>query len=242
MTPDQPQEGPRLLDAMPRPLLVVFVAAALVATVASLFAILKPPTFGTVDVEDRRPPPSGGVTHDAGEVFPAPTPTVDIPYDPPCPEVGSVAVIGGVSFVRRVEDALALACEVARGGPSDVLTAAIGGFEGATIRIAEFERSGVESHAELRTRTISVNLKFTERRRSARELIPVLMHEASHLLNASDPLTARAELAARAVEVAACREFIPLADWPRWCDDARALTDLPEEDAIELLVSAGYRR
>lgn len=240
MSLEPPQDGPRLLDAMPRPLLVVFALACLVALVASLFAILSPPTFETVRIEDRRPPPAGSVTHGAGEVFPAPTPTVDIPYDPPCDEVATVTVLGGVSFTERVEDALALVCTVARGGPSPTLTRAVAGLEGATIRIAEFEVTGVESQADRRSKVVSVNLKFTERRRSARELAPVLLHEAWHLANADEPVTAAAELDARAVEVAACREFITLAEWPRWCEDARALTTLPRADALALLVEAGY--
>jgi hypothetical protein len=242
--PPRPAElppEPRLLDAMPRAVLVVFLFASVVALVAVGVLIARPPS-AEVALGERRPPPRGSLTHDAGRLFPAPPPTRQPPFDPPCPEVASVRIEGGVAFVGRMEDAFDLVCSVAEGGPRPDLTRAIRGFRDVTIRVSQFERTGVESVADLDARAIYLNLLFTAKQLRVVEAVPVLFHEAYHLLHYRH-IDAREELAARRVELSACREFLGLrADWPRWCADAEALLALPVEEARDLLASAGYAR
>jgi hypothetical protein len=222
--------------------MVVFGLAAVAAVVASVVVLVRPPTFGTVALQDRRPPPAGVYSHDPVAVFVAPTPDVPIPYTPPCKAFAGTRPIGGVAFTERVTEALAQLCTL-RGPsvPPDVVAAARG-LAGTTIRIAEFERSGIEATLDFGSRTIWVNLKLTQRRSDAAGLIPVLLHEGAHLAAPDEPITAERELAARRVELEACRQFIRVADWPRWCEDARDLTALERADALALLASAGYAR
>ena len=242
MSPSEPGQEPRLIDAMPRPVLAVFLLAGVVGLVAAVVTIVRPPTFDTVPVQERRPPPALPLTHDPSEVFEAPRPSERPAFDAPCAAVEGARPEGGTSFVRRITDALRLVCSVAAGGPDADLTTAARALDGVRIRVAGFERTGAESTADLDARVIYVNVKFTEKARPAAELVPILLHEAWHLAHPRRPVDAEDELAARRVEVAACREFILVANWPRWCEDAQALTTIPLEDALALLVSAGYRR
>ncbi len=241
--PDPPtdERAPRFLESMPRPVLVVFLLAGVVALVAAVVIVIRPPTFGTVALEDRRPPPDGVFTHDPGRVFPAPLPDEGISFDPPCDAFATTRPVGGRAFIERVTEGLRQACTLQGASiPAEVLTA-IDGLAGATIRIAEFERSGIESTADLGARIIWVNLKLTSRLGGNRaDMVPVILHEAFHLAGTGEVLTAERELAARRVEAEACRQFVPIDEWPRWCEDARDLTALPDDEAIALLVSAGF--
>jgi hypothetical protein len=237
-----PPGGPRLVDAMPRPLLVVFALAAVAGIVISLAFIIRPPAFEAVPLQDRRPPPHATYAHDPVRVFPAPLPDFTVDFEPPCAQVRGVRVLGGSSFVARVGDALGRICTLRGASIDPQVKTAVAGLGGATLRIATFERSGIESTLDFSTGTIWLNLKLTRRDSPVQDLIPVLAHEAWHLANASDPVTAEHELAARRVEHAVCRELIPVDDWPRWCSDARDLATMPAAEAVALLASAGFDR
>lgn len=241
-SPEPTEERVRLLEAMPRPILVVFVLACVAAIGISVAFIFRPPRFETVALQERRPPPRAPFAHDPVRVFPAPLPDIDIPFDPPCARVTGARPLGGVSFVRRVTESLAQICTLRGGSIPPEVARAIDGFDGATIRIAEFSRTGIESTVDFSERTIWVNLKLTRRTSPTSHLTPVLLHEAWHLANASERVTAQQELAARRAEHEACRQFIPSDDRPRWCEDARDLVSMPEADAIALLAAAGYPR
>ena len=231
----------RFIDAMPRPLLVLFLATGTVAVVAALVFIIHPPEFATVPVQERRPPPKGALTHDAGRVVPAPVPSVLPSVSPPCSAVSTTILKVGPAGAVRLRQVLTDICRLAHGGVAPELTTAIGGLKGATIRFAVFQRAGVESTADLTGRTIWLNIKFSRSNVPVEQVAPVIVHEGWHLAHPRDAVTATQELGARRAEVAACRELISIDSWPRWCKDARALTDLPAARAIALLVSAGYR-
>jgi hypothetical protein len=240
--PPAPQgKGVRLIDSMPRPLLVVFAFAGIVAVVAALVVIINPPIFSTVPVEERRPPPRGTLSHDTDRIAPVPVPSgVAIP-PPPCRVFAGVRLRAGAAGVARLRAVLKDICPLASGGVPSEITAAIDGLDGATIAFAVFQRVGVESTTDFASKTIWLNAKFSRTDLPIEQVVPVVLHEAYHLANRQDPLDARQELAARRAEIAACRQLVPIDKWPRWCKDARALTDLPEARALELLVSAGYR-
>jgi hypothetical protein len=234
-------KGLRFIDAMPRPLLGVFIATGVVAVVAALVFIIHPPEFATVPVQERRPPPKGVLSHDTGRIMPAPVPSVLPSLVPACSAVGSTILEVGNAGAVRLHAMLADVCTLASGGVAPELTTAIRGFEGATIRFAAFGRAGVESTADFATKTIWLNIKFSRSSQDVEQVVPVLIHDAWHLARPANPVTAIEELGARRAEVEACRQLIPIDTWPRWCDDARALTDLSPESAVALLVSAGYR-
>jgi hypothetical protein len=238
----EPGSGPRLVDAMPRPLLILFVVLGVVALGGSIYLLLQPPERGEVPLGERRAPPAAPYSHDPVEVFTAPTPSSIPDTRAPCEEVAGVRAVGGVSFVRRMERVLQRACEVAGPGVPQVLADSVAGLAETELRIAEFTRTGLETTADRAERVIYVNLKFTRRETPLEDVLPPLLHDAWHLLSPDVEITASDELVARTVEVEACRAFINPDRWPRWCADAKALTDLPRADAIELLVSAGYAR
>lgn len=238
----EPGSGPRLVEAMPRLLLILFVVLGVVALVGSITLLLRPPDRGEVPLGERRAPPAPPFSHDPVEVFAAPTPPAIPATEARCEEVAGVRAIGGASFVRRMERLLQRACEVAGPGVPQVLAESVAGLRGTELRIAEFTRSGLETTADRAEGVIYVNLKFTRRDTPLEDLLPPLLHDAWHLLRPGSEITASDELVARTVEVEACRAFINPDRWPRWCADAKALTDLPSQDAIELLVSAGFRR
>lgn len=231
----------RFVDAMPRPLLALFALVSLTALVVSVLALLRPPQ-APVAVQDRRPPPRGTLSHDVRRVFPAPLPSQVERIEAPCPAVAGVVPQGGVAAVRRLEVALERICALTKGGVAPELGQAARGLAGATIRFADFRRTGVDSTLDYASRTIYLNVKLALSRTPVTHVAPILLHEGWHLEHGAEPVTAAQELSARRVEVAACRELIRRTDWPRWCRDAAALTDLPEARALDLLVAAGYER
>jgi hypothetical protein len=231
----------RLIDSMPRPLLVVFVIAGLVAIVAVLVVIINPPIFSTVPVQDRRPPPRGDLSHNTGGIAPLFRGDAVPLAEPPCPAVETDRLRAGPAGIARLRGVLVDICTLSKGGVSPDVTAAIKGLKGATIGFAVFDRAGVESTAVFQGKLIWLNGKFARSDLPVEQIAPVVLHEGYHLAHPNDPVTAREELGARTAEVSTCRLLIPLKKWPRWCKDARTLTDLPVERALELLVSAGYK-
>jgi len=232
----------RFIDSMPRAMLVTFVLAGLAAVVTAVVFIVAPPKSPAIPVEQRRPPPHGTLSHDTGRIYAAPLPPVVPTLAPACAAVATVKLEAGGAGVARLRSVLADLCRLSHGGVPTEIATAIGGLRGATIRFAGFQRAGVESTADFATRTIWLNLKFSQEAMDVEQVAPVVLHEGWHLAHAKDPVTAEQELDARAAEVAGCRQLIDINKWPRWCLDARALTELPVARAIALLVSAGYPR
>jgi len=227
---------------MPRPLLVVFAITGLTAVVVALVFIINPPRSATIPVQDRRPPPRGTLSHDVGRLVPAPVPSVLPSLPPACSAFSSTTLKVGPAGAARLRGVLSDLCRLSHGGvPADV-SAALGGLKGSTIRFAAFQRAGVESTLDFATKTIWLNLKFSQSNQPLEDVAPVIVHEGWHLAHAGDAVTAEQELGARRAEVDTCRQLIAGDKWPRWCDDARTLTDLPVARAIALLVSAGYPR
>jgi hypothetical protein len=162
-------------------------------------------------------------------------------FSPPCSTFARAHLRAGPAGVLRLRAALKDICPFVSGGVAREVTTAVRGLEDATIGFAAFGRAGVESTTDFATKTIWLNGKFARTDLSVEDLVPVLLHEGYHLARAKEPVTAREELGARRAEVSTCRLLIPLKKWPRWCEDARTLTDMPDARAEELLVSAGYK-
>src|SRR5438270_3327965 len=115
----------RFIDAMPRPLLVLFLVAGVVAVAAALVFIIHPPEFSTVPIQERRPPPRGALTHDAGRIPPAPVPSVLPSVSPPCSAVSTTILKVGPAGAVRLRQVLADICRLAHGGVAPELTTAI---------------------------------------------------------------------------------------------------------------------
>lgn len=236
----KPEEAPRLRDAMPRPLLLLFVVLGVIVIGATAVALVAPGTVERQAVEARRPPPKGDLSHDVGRIFPAPLPSVVSTIDEQCPAAAGARPIGGPSAVERGRQILRQICRLEKGGVGPEIQTAIEGIRGVRIRTADFGLTGVDSTVDLKTRTIYLNLRFVLSKVEPSAVAPVVLHEAWHLAHASEPITAAQELAARTVEVAACRELIATQEWPRWCKDALAIVNLPRAKALSLLERAGF--
>src|SRR6266481_5335562 len=102
----------RFIDAMPRPLLVLFLLTGAVAVVAALVFIIHPPEFSTVPVQERRPPPRGALTHDAGRIVPAPVPSVLPNLSPPCSAVSTTVLKVGPAGAVRLREVLNDICRL----------------------------------------------------------------------------------------------------------------------------------
>jgi len=230
----------RLVDSMPRPLLIIFAVSLLGALGVVAYLLIRPPTFETVALEERRPAPAGVFSHDVGQVFSLPEPDVAAPYDPPCEQVAGVLPTGGARAVARLTETLDLLCTIAGPGVPATIGEAVAGLHDVEIGFAEFRRSGVESVVDFGTRRIWLNVKFAATQLPVRELVPVIVHEAWHLANSDERITAQQEFRARLVELEACRELITPDERPRHCADADALIALGEEAAVGVLVGVGY--
>lgn len=219
-----PGSGPRLREAMPRPLLVVFVVLAVLVLAGTAVLILKPPGAADVAVTDRRPSPAPPFSHDAVGVQPVVPPRVQLPFDPPCPEVAGVQVVAGTAGLARFRAMLARACTLGGAGvPDDVRDAVRALAGGVTLRFAAFTRSGAESTLDHTTNVLYLNVRYASTEISVVHVVPILLHDAAHL--AFPGFTPAGEMRARRVELATCRHLIPIDEWPRWCRDARALVE-----------------
>lgn len=242
--------GPRLIEAMPRPLLIVFVLACVMAIGVTGFLVLSPGEREDIALFDRRPPNVAEArhSHDVGEIAQIVPPKVQVPTDPPCPAVEGVTVLGGPAGVARIRGMLVYACQLVK-GVSEEVTDAVYGLSAITIRFAAFERTGVESTFDDAERTLYLNSRFASTKIEITQVVPILLHEAAHRAprQAADAVSgplltdAEAELRARSVEVQVCQKLIPAPQWPRWCEDAREITDLPPDEALRGLRAAGFR-
>lgn len=229
--------GPRLSEAMPRPLLVVFVIVGLAALVGTAVLVLDPPDPRAVDLFERRPAPAPPLTHDTVSVEPVVPPRVQVPLTAPCAAVEGVTAVGGPNGVARITEMLRQACRLSAGAGDDV-AAAVRALGGVTIRFATFDRTGAESTLDRAAATLFLNVRFASIEIDVTQVVPLLLHDAAHLLAAQDD--AETELRAREVEVKACQNVIAAPDWPRWCEDARAITGMPRVEALRALRAAGF--
>src|SRR5438477_5333447 len=115
----------RFIDAMPRPLLVLFLVAGVVAVAAALVFIIHPPEFSTVPIQERRPPPRGSLTHDTGRIFPAPLPSAAPRVSAPCSALSTTVLKVGVAGAVRLGAVLTDICRLAHGGVAPELSSAI---------------------------------------------------------------------------------------------------------------------
>lgn len=245
LTPARPTGSKQPIDfpvtkAMPKPLLVVFVLLGLTALAATAIVLIKPTTLVSVPLEERRPAPGSGFSHDPARVMPVPPPQTVPTLPAACPALAGTRWVMSGDGATRLHEALRAICTLVGPGTDAETLRAIEGLNGATVRFAQFQRTGIESTLDLADRTIWLNLRFADRATAPIELAPILLHEAFHLAGTNDAPDAAGELAARRVEATACREFIPRATWQRWCTDAETLASMDRSRALALLEGAGF--
>ncbi|MFP5225414.1 MAG: hypothetical protein ACLGH3_07695 [Actinomycetota bacterium] len=233
----QPIDLP-IRQAMPRGLLISFATLALVAIVATGWLLIRPSDFVTVPLQERRPAPADGFSHDPIRVVPVPPPETVPEAEAPCEELSGTRWVMSGDGLTRLYQALKQACTLIGPGMSQDMRQAIEGLGKATVRFAQFERTGIESTANLEDGTLWLNFRFADRALEPIEMLPPLLHEGYHLAGSPEGPDAEAEVAARQVELQACREFIPRDEWKRWCLDALAIVE--SNDPIALLEGAGF--
>ncbi|MBI4728503.1 MAG: hypothetical protein HY775_03260 [Acidobacteria bacterium] len=227
---------------MPAPLMALFLALAAGALSLAAVLLVRPPSVTPPRLAERRPPPSGPLSHDVLRLKPAP---VDTPaaFAPPCPLLAETTVESGAAGMARIAAGMRPLCDLTGPSVAPLLREALAGLRGATIRFAAvFGRTGVESTADRAARRIWLNVKFARSQTPTVTIAPVIVHEAWHLAHAGEPLGARQELRAREAELAACRELIPKEFWQRGCDEAAELVGMGEAEALAALEAAGYAR
>ena len=160
MTQAPPKPGVKLRDAMPRPLLIVFLAGAVVALVAVVVLMVKPPKPSVLRLGERHSPPRGVLTHDVGRIVPAPIPSPHPPGATPCPAFERTRIDGGVAAFERITAGLRPLCDLTGPSISAELKQALAGLGDVTVRFAGFQRTGEEATSDARTRTLYVNVRF----------------------------------------------------------------------------------
>ena len=238
------RKGPRLVDAMPRPVGIVFGLAALVALAGVVIGLTHPPQ--RIALEDRRPPPKNGYSHYAGAVAPLPVPASVPAAGAPCPAVATTKLVAGTDGVARLADALGRLCDLSTGGVSADVEDGIRGLRGATIRLATFASTGVDSTAEFATKTIWINSRFALHKVTPVTLAPLIVQEGLYLASSQSEGTpsqgapVERELAARRAELDVCRALIDTRKWSRGCKDAETIGAMNRDTAEHLLRGAGF--
>lgn len=215
-----------------------FVLTALVTTVAAVgvfAAAFVVSSQAEVGVAERRPPPSeAGLTAGTGDVTTGDAEPVDLAAD--CPLVAGLAVAGGEADRESLTAGVNGLCaaELDAGTADRVARLA---DAGAVVRFAVFERTGVDSAADLDAEPprILVNARFS--RTEPLWVAPLVALEATFL--DVDPAAADGVLAARRAERRVCDSLFDVTRGSRACDDARTL--LAMDDAEAALRAAGYR-
>lgn len=231
----------RLRDAMPRPLLITFLAAGAAALALIALLLVWPPRPAALPLAERRSPPRGVLSHDVGRIVPAPVPSV-LPVGPaaPCTALARVTIEGGVAARQRLMAGLRPLCALTGPSISPELRDGIAGLDGVVLRFAAFQRSGEEASTDLPAGRIFVNLRFARTNTPTILVTPILVHEGWHLAHQGERVTASGEFKAREAELGACRQLIDRDKWIRNCEDAENIVNLGEERAVALLMTAGF--
>lgn len=235
--------GIKFRESMPKPLLIVFLAAAALALGLVVWLLLKPPVPGRLDLASRRSPPAGSVTHDVVRAVPVDIPTPLPPFTPPCEAVTGVVIEGGEAAHGRLGFVLGRLCQIHEDPfQRPEVKQAIRALSSAKIRFAILTRTGEQSTADLTAKRILLNVDLARTSVDPTLIAPLLVHEGWHL-SAGGAVDAAEEFAARVAEVQACQVvYRNEAEPSRGCVDAQAIVALGETRATELLVRAGFPR
>lgn len=214
---------------------VVTALATIPAAIAAIIAAFVVFSQAEVGVAERRPPPSeAGLTAGTGEV--ATGHAEPVALTPDCPLVAGLRIAGADADRETLTKGLNALCDA---GLDPRTADHVGRLAdaGAVVRFAVFERTGVDSAAELdaQPKRLLLNARFS--RTKPRWIAPLVALEATFL--DADPTTAEGVLRARRAESRVCRSLFDDARPSRACKDARALLSM--ENPRAALRAAGYR-
>lgn len=191
----------------------------------------------------RRPPGTAEVTHDRGAAVLAEADEEQTGVA--CaPDVRLVGDPGGRAAAER---ALSTVCSLLTRDEAGLAPAGEGlellDDAGGVIRIAVFERNGVDSSSRVEddVPVVELNAKFQFER--AALAAPFLLHELAHIGSGrwpGEPVDVDTELRALQVQALACELLVLPDDPPRGCADAAEVLDLDDPEAA--LEAAGYQR
>jgi hypothetical protein len=224
---------------LPRWFVAGFAVASICAVAVLGYTITQ---FSRPDqrVEQRRTPSSASASHDVGK-YEFRSSTVR-PVS--CGAVAGLKVTGAtVADVDLLEDVVTGICKRIRTieppAENRVVQAA---RRGTVIGFAQFERTGDDSTTLAGTPPrIAINARFSVRGKSFKGyLAGVVMHELMHAGAEQPAVTAAEELQARRRENQLCAAVLPNSEIGRSCGDARAITQMSEQDALSRLRAAGY--
>lgn len=214
---------------------VVTVLVTIPAAIGAVVAAFVVFSHAEVPVAERRPPPSeAGLTAGTGEVALGDADPEGLEAD--CPVVAGLRIAGGEADRETLSDGVNGLCDA----DLDADTAdRVGRLAeaGAVVRFAVFERTGVDSAADLDAQPQQVLLNARFSRTEPRWIAPLVALEATFL--DADPTTAEGVLRARRAERRVCRSLFGGTRPSRACQDAQALLSL--EDPQAALRAAGYR-
>lgn len=209
--------------------IVTVIAATIVGIVA--FGAPGPPPL---PVQARRPPASPTHTTAVGAIEAGGS--VSDPYDAPCGLLDGLRLAGTLGDQAQLRRGLAALCNVALppgiAGAIRALAA-----DGAVLRFATFEATGVDSTASRDPAAPSVLINARFQRTDPLWIAPLVVHDAT--LRQGRPTTAGDALTARRAEVAVCDLLLPPDDQSRACTDARTILAL--DDPLAALRDVGFR-
>lgn len=216
-------------------LMIPLVVAALVVTVWAFQAGRRDP----LSAAERRPPGTAEVTHDRGAAVLADS--TDVAAGPAC--AGGIDLVGDDGGRATGRRALAAVCQLLL---TQDLPAAQEGLRrwidaDGIMRVAVFERSGMDSSARVEDGRIVIEINAKFQFEDAIRAAPVVLHELVHLGSGwpGQPVHAEGELAAVRAQAAACDALVFRDDPPRGCLDVNEL--LGSSDPLRQIIDAGYR-
>lgn len=210
---------------------LVTIAAAIGAVVAAFVVFSR----AEVGVAERRPPPSeAGLTAGTGEVTTGEAEPERL--EAACSLVAGLRIAGGDADRETLTDGVNGLCHADLDAGTADRVARLA-HAGAVVRFAVFERTGVDSAADLdgEPKRVLLNARFSQT--EPRWIAPLVALEATFL--DADPTTAEGVLRARRAERRVCRSLFDDVRASRACEDAEALLSMEEPRAA--LRAAGYR-
>jgi hypothetical protein len=217
--------------------MLLLVPVALGVTVWAAMAV-----FGRTELPaaERRLPGDAQVTVDRGAAQLSPTDEVE--QGPDCFQGGQIIGDDGSRAADRV--AMRGTCRLLAGGGYDEAVEGLRAWarSDGRVRIATFERSGVDSSARLEDDRLVIELNAVFQFEDATAAAPALIHQLV-LLAAPDfpgaPITAEREVRALEAQGRAC-DALRAELRPRGCDDVEEL--LAADDPVADLVAVGWPR
>ena len=215
-------------------LMLVLVPAGVAVTVWALVVA----SGGPLPPAERRPPGTAEVTHDRGDATLGKS--TETQAGPSC--ASGIEVMGDRGARSTGTRALGAVCQLLLNGDYPLAETGLERWVAADglLRVAVFERSGLDSSARREDGRIVIELNPKFQFEDAVRAAPAILHELVHIGQEwpGSPVTAEQELAAVEAQARACDTLVFHQQRPRGCGDAEEL--LADEDVLRQLRDAGY--